>query len=176
MIQEKDLIPYQQPLCYRDGSGVTLDVLHSAFYAKANEFQISMDFKMDQIKSGGIAGIGGTSTDCLVLFHPDHLKDYFRYVITIQRQGTMAFVSVFSCGASKNSLKLSAKSNAIGTLKDTIRKTGTNDEWSIGLSLTKGLGKAALSGLASLGGSKSKREAEEIWYDSVAVIINEVIH
>lgn len=174
MFKEKDLVQYQNPLRHNDGAAVTLAVIRSLLEEKANEYQIQMEFYMDQIKTGGLLSSG--AIDCLVLCHPIHKNNYYKWVIHIKRQGTMAFIYVDTCGTSKNSLKLNMRGGAGNALKDAWKNAGKPGNWSPGMTLVGGAGKALLGGLSSLGGSKAKAQEEELWYGAVAGIISEVIY
>lgn len=174
MIKEKELELFQKPYYYTEGSQVTLESIQYQISNVASKYQIPVDFYADQISGGLISGAvgaltGGEREECLVLCHPNHQKDYSKYVIRIGTQGTMAFVSVYVYGVSKNFKKLNAGSNAKKDFKDFIFNGDVNES-------AKSLGKAVVGGLRSLGGSKNKKNDEEMWYAAMKHIIEEVIH
>lgn len=162
MIKSKELTQYQPILRYADGSGMNLATIQNALMAQAANYQIPVQFYSDQIKEGGL--LSSASTDCIVMFHPQHQNDYIKYVISIKRQGTMAFVAVDNYGHSKNN----AKSSALSDLKTSIFSKDTNES-------AAALGRAFANGLKSLGGKKSKKEEEQMWYSAMSEIIGNVI-
>lgn len=166
MIKEKDLRQYQRPTRYANGSAITLEALCDAFMNRAMEYQIPLEISMDQVKSGGMLSSG--VQDCLVLFNPQHKRDYIQYVVTIRRQGTMAFVSVDNYGVSKNAAKLMFGNNAGSDFKTAIFSKDGNES-------AHALGRAIGGALRSIGGSKAKVHEEELWYGAMGQIIQDIV-
>lgn len=167
MIKEKELSAYRKPVCYENGSQLSLDGIQNAFLNAANELQISLKISKNQIKSGGM--LSSNVQDCLVLYHPNHQKDYYNFVVSIRRQGAMAFVSVDTYGSSKNSMRLEHSGQAGKDLKMSIFSKDPNES-------AKALGRAIAGGIMGLGGSKNKKREEENWYSYIATIIQKVIN
>lgn len=167
MIKDKDLRQYQKPIRYTNGSDITLESARSAFMNRAMNYQIPLEISMDQVKSGGM--FNSEIQDCLVLFNPQHKKEYIQYVVTIRRQGTMAFVSVDNYGTSKNATKLSFGNNAGADFKTAIFSKNENES-------AIALGRAIGGALRSIGGSKSKVQEEQMWYGAMAQIIEDIVH
>ncbi|MGI6012366.1 MAG: hypothetical protein ACOX8H_12875 [Ruminococcus sp.] len=173
MIKDKELVQYQQPYYYTDGSGVTLEAIQQTLMDSAARYQIPVQFYSDQITKGMVSGalgalMGASGESCIVLHHPQHLKDYFKFAFTIGRQGTMAFVAVYSFGSSKNGKKMAFGGRAGNDLKNAIFNMDPTES-------SKALGRAIIGGLKGLGGSKAKKQEEEMWYAAVGHIIREVI-
>lgn len=166
MIKSKELTQYQPIMRYADGNGMNLAMLQNALMEQATKYQIPVQFYSDQIKDGGL--LSADSTDCIVMFHPQHQKDYIKYVISIKRQGTMAFVAVDNYGISKNITKLSAGSSALSDFKASFFAKDENES-------AAALGRAIANGLRGLGGKKSKKEEEQMWYSAMSEIIGNVI-
>lgn len=166
MIKSKELTQYQPILRYADGSGMNLATIQNALMGQAANYQIPVQFYSDQIKEGGL--LSSASTDCIVMFHPQHQNDYIKYVISVKRQGTMAFVAVDNYGISKNNAKLSAGSSALSDLKTSIFSKDPNES-------AAALGRAFANGLKGLGGKKSRKEEEQMWYSAMSEIIGNVI-
>lgn len=174
MIKEKEMTLYQNPYYYPDGTGITLDLIYEQLISVADEYQIPVQFYTDTISRGMISVAvnsltGESKEECLVLYHPNHQKDYSKYVFRIGKQGTMVFVSVYNYGVSKNFKKLVAGGNAKKDLKKFIFNGDANES-------AKALGRAVAGGILSIGGSKKKRNEEEMWYAAIGHIIGEVIH
>ena len=166
MIKSKELRQYQPTVRYADGRGINLAVVQNALMEQAVKYQITVQFYNDQVKEGGL--LNSDSTDCIVMFHPEHRNDYIKYVISIKRQGTMAFVAVDNYGISKNIAKLSAGSSALSDLKTSVFSKDPNES-------AAALGRALANGLKGLGGKKSKKEDEKMWYSAMSEIISNVI-
>lgn len=174
MIKEKDLNVFRDTYRYPNGSTITLQGIQSQLQSCASGYQIPIAFYSDQVKSGGL--LNAQAEECLVIHHPAHLNDYYKIVITIKRQGTMAFVATYSYGESKNKNKLSAGSAAGASLKAGWKAAGKEGNWSPGMSLVTGLAGGAFHALKSLGGNKAKQEEEQLYYSALVQILDEVIH
>lgn len=188
MIKEKDIGEFRPQVRFQDGQSITLQTVQNALGDCARTHSIPVAFKNDQVKFGGM--IGGHTEDCIVLYHPDHERDYFNFVITVGHQASYAFVSVYGGGtsklmkkeeaaaAAKAELKNAGKttmhswfggSSESGAMEDTLRST-------IGFAKTTGsLAKAAIGGLRSLGGGKEKLQEEKNWYAMVSDIFDEIV-
>lgn len=173
MLKEKDLREFRPTYRYPNGTGITLQSIQNAIRNKANQYQIPVAFASEKIKSGGM--LNSTVEDCLILYHPEHQKDYYNIAISIKRQGTMAFVSANDFGESKNLKKINAKSAAGSALKQGWKNAGKEGNWSPGMSLVSGAIGGAVGALRSLGGSKGKQEEENNYYGALMQILDEVI-
>jgi len=161
MIKEKDLREMRQPIRFKDGRSVTFSAMQEAFSEKADEHGIPIAFMIDQIKSGGL--IGGGTEDCLVLYHPEHQKDYFNIAIQIRYQGNYAFVTVSDFGKST----LLGNEGSKQHLKDTF-KSGSGAEKAGAL-----LG-AGIRRLAKGGTNKQALQNEQMWYTIIIDIFDEL--
>ena len=173
MIKEKELEKLRNTIRYPQGEGITLQYIQNRLKAKADEYQLDVDFYYDQITSGLVGTVvnkvaGGKMQDCIVLFHPSHKKDYTKIVFAVGHQGTMAFVETYAYGMSKNFSKMNRRSAAGKDLKETIFNPDANAS-------AKAMGRLVVNGFMSLGGSKAKLQQEEYWYGGVMEIINEAI-
>ena len=99
MLRERELSNFRPQVRIQDGGAVTLGTVQEAVKACAEEHGIPMAFGTDQIKFGGM--IGGHVEDCLILYHPEHPKDYFIFPVTISYQSNYAYVSIFCAGESR---------------------------------------------------------------------------
>jgi len=176
MLKEKDLNEIRPTFRYPNGQEITLGNIQNALADCAAGYQIPVAFSNDQIKSGGL--LNSSVDDCLIMYHPDHVKDYYKIAISVKRQGTMAFVSTYQFGESKNGNKLNAGASAKADLKagwknaNAMASAGGNN---IGMELMKGVAKGAAKGILSLGGSKAKKEEEQFYYSAIIQILNDVI-
>ena len=85
MIKEKDMFDFRDNVRYQDGADVTIQTAQIALSNCAREHGVPVIFTLDQVKYGGL--IGGSTNDCLVLYHPQHEKDYYKFAVEITHQG-----------------------------------------------------------------------------------------
>lgn len=93
MIKEKVLMPGVE---YRikNGANLSLQTIIDLVTQKAHQYEVPVSFKSEQFTPDLIAGLLGTKEDCVVLFHPQNEKNYLRYVIRTNHQGTYTFITV----------------------------------------------------------------------------------
>lgn len=185
MIKEKQIAEVRPVVRFQNGADIDLNTIRDALNGCAQGHGIELAFDNDQIKFGGL--IGGTTVDCLVLYHPNHRTDYFNFLIVVKKQGNYAFVSVYGSGESKQMKKLDnaadAKAGAASVGKKALHGIMNGDN-SIGGMFTgawgmakgsAGLVKSIAKGIGSIGGSKEKLEAEKNWYAMVNDVMDEII-
>lgn len=153
MLKSEQLREFRPTFRYTNGAGITLAIIQDALKDVAQRNGIPLAFRQDQVKSGGL--FNKTLEDCLVLYHPEHQKDYYNICIRIQMQGNTTFVVVNDFGSSKNEVKAGAAAGAI---------EGGNLGF-VGSAIAKGL----------LGPKKNKVEAEQNYYACIVDILDEVI-
>lgn len=163
MIKAKELSVFKPDVQFLQGNDISLQRIQNVLRERADNYQIPVDFYYDQIGS-----LLSQKEDCLVLFHPQHQKDYYKIVITIRRQGTMAFLSFKTYGTSKNMAKLARGGNAKSDLATALFSGDANAS-------AAALGRTLVNGVLSLGGSKAKKQNEQDWYMGIDQIINELI-
>ena len=95
------------------------------------------------------------------MHHPDHQSDYRGYCLTIDKQGTYAFVSVYTFGSSKQGVQLA---------KDDIARKNRQ-----GASLTYKAGSLAMQGVRSLLRDNKKVDEERNYYLMVGDALDKVI-
>lgn len=173
MLKDKDLREFRPTYRYSNGKEITLQTLQNAIKDIAMQYQIPVAFYNDQIKSGGV--FNSQVTDCIVIYHPEHRNDYYKIAISVQYQGTMAFVSAQDFGESKNLKKLNARGAAGSALKQGWNNAGREGNWSPGMSLVGGAIGGTVGVIRSLGGSKAKQEEENRYYGALVQILDEVI-
>lgn len=159
MIKADELREFRPQVRYPDGEGITLSTVQEAIKDCAMKMGIPVAFKGDQVKSGGI--FNGTIEDCVVMYHPEHEKDYFRFCIRVQHQGVYAFVTINDFGQSKQI----AKANYAEGYK--------NDRQ--GKDLSYKIGSVIGQGVMTLGKSKAKLEEEQRYYQCITDILDEIV-
>jgi len=151
MLKSKDMAEFRPTYRYNNGDGITLQSIQEAIQSAAQNYGIPVAFESEQIKAGGM--FNSTTDDCLVIYHPEHPKDYWKFCATIRRQGTMAFVDIFIFGYSK----LKGKEGAV---QGATQNSG-------------GITKAIVGGL--FGPNKQKMQAEDDYYGAITTIFDEMV-
>ena len=93
MIREKELRDFRPDFQYKNGREITLNLVREKLEIAMNNASAPVAFEKDQIKTGGI--FNSNTVDCLVMYHPEHTKDYFKFCIYII---TMAMMQLFVLG------------------------------------------------------------------------------
>lgn len=159
MIKADNLREFRPVIRYRDGNNINLDVVKTAINNCAKEFGVPVSFTHDQVKSGGL--FNSTVEDCVVMYHPDHYDDYFKFCIRVSHQGSFAFVSVNDFGQSKQLAKAEYEKNYKADRK--------------GKSLSYKVGSMIGQGIMTLGKSKQKLEEEKQYYQCIYEIFDEIL-
>lgn len=101
MIYASELKPIEKPN-YRireDDTPITLAGIKSYFESYNNEnYGLPIRISFDQIKSGGL--FNSTLEDCLSIINVQHENDYFKYCLTLRKQGRIAMVAMTYYGQS----------------------------------------------------------------------------
>ena len=172
IINAKELRELRTPCQYMEGSNVTLESIKSAINERAIKYNLPVAFENAKINHGNL--LMKELLDCIVIYHPEHKKDYFNIAISIRRQGTMAFVYANDFGTSKNMKKLEAKSSAKSSVKGGWSTWMTPGSGRSG-DLVHGLVGGAVGAVKGFGGSRAKQQEESAYYAAVREILNEVL-
>ncbi|MCL2353736.1 MAG: hypothetical protein FWC69_03815 [Defluviitaleaceae bacterium] len=162
MIKAKELREMRPQVRYQDGLHITLEVVYASLYEEAHNQGIPAAFYYDKISHNLL---GTDVEDCLVLYHPDHLKDYYKVAIRIKHQGNYAFVTVNDFGKSTSMGNEGSKEY----LKETFRQKGNTAE-KVGAAIGSGLRR-----LVKGGSNRQKLEEETNWYTMVTDIFDRII-
>lgn len=89
------------------GFCLTLGMIKEKFIEE-NEKSYGLPIKIldEQVKSGGI--FNSSIEDCLIITNIEHVTDYFKYCITLRKQGRIATVQLNYYGMSKLTGKMNA--------------------------------------------------------------------
>lgn len=145
MLKEKQL--NDDLMQFKTNAPLTISEAKSRIEKITSENNIPALVEVDSIKVGGL--FNSQVLDCLVIKHPEHMRDYYHIVVVI---GT-GIVMVASTGNSKQ-MKKFATAEALKA----DRK---------GKSLSYKIGNAAVGSLFLLGKSKNKLEMEQNYYDTI---------
>lgn len=121
------------------------------YVEKAYQDDIPVAFASDQVKSGGL--FNSSVEDCIVMYHPEHERDYFKFCIRVRKQGIYAFVSINDFGQSKQM----KKANTAEFMKED--RAGKDMSYKIGSLIGQGL--------RTIGSSKMKLEQENNYYQCI---------
>lgn len=98
---EKQLVtPWTGQIRCANGDNINLVTIRGAIQEEANKCGIPVAFSEDLLKVGGL--FSSEKESVLIMFNPQHPKDYLRFLIRVQHQGSYAFMQVFNLGGSKN--------------------------------------------------------------------------
>lgn len=159
MIKADELREFRPQVRYQNGEGITLSTVQEAIKDCAMKMGIPVAFRGDQVKSGGF--FNSSVEDCLVMYHPEHEKDYFKFCIRVKHQGMYAFVMINDFGQSKQM----KKANTAEFMKQDRK----------GQSMSYKVGSMIGQGLRTLGKSSQKLEEENMYYQCVFDIFDEIV-
>lgn len=159
MIKADELREFRPQVRYQNGEGITLSTVQDAIKDCAMKMGIPVAFRGDQVKSGGL--FNSSVEDCVVMYHPEHERDYFKFCIRVKRQGSYAFVMVNDFGQSKQM----NKANTAEFMKQDRK----------GQSMSYKVGSMIGQGLRTLGKSSQKLEEENMYYQCVLDIFDEIV-
>jgi len=99
-IHESSLIPSQRLQAVKVKGDVSLQAIQEALTNKAEEYGVPLSVQTEEVKKSGL--FNKASTPCLEYYHPGHSEDYFRHVMTSQKQGLYTYFEFFYYGSSPN--------------------------------------------------------------------------
>ena len=165
MIKEKELREMRPRVRYQNGASIMLKTIQNALQDYFDEAAIPVAFYADQIKYGGF--IGGSTEDCIVLYHPQHENDYYKVAITVNHQGKYAFVSVNDFGSSRQL----GNQGSVEYLKETLKfGNGVTTSEKVGALIGAGARRLIMGGV-----NKQKLQEEQDWYQFVMEAFDEIV-
>ncbi|MCM1541011.1 MAG: hypothetical protein NC121_07100 [Blautia sp.] len=159
MIKENDLREFRDMVRYQNGEGITLQTVQEALKDCAMKMGIQVAFRGDQVKSGGL--FNSSVGDCIVMYHPEHENDYFKFCIRVRKQGTYAYVSVNDFG---NSKQMAKAGRAEAYQQD---RQGKDMSYKIGSMIGQAV--------TTIGKNKAKLEEEQMYYQCVMEMFDEIV-
>lgn len=174
MIKADDLLENRPPVRYANAK-ITLEVIQRAVKDVANRDGIPVAFKRDEVKSGGF--LNSTVEDCLVVYHPEHEKDYYGFCFRLSKQGVYTFVSVNYCGESKQ-LQKAAMKESFAQMNRAERMSNrllgvdaSSDPNRMGAQVGRRIAQFAMT----RGVNKQKMEQEQMYYACMDSILDELL-
>lgn len=86
---------------FTDEAAETMDLsLVKKLLKEQNEksFGLPIKFGWDEVRHGGL--LNATKEPCLLIANKEHVEDYFRYCITLHKQGRRLNMQCYYCGQS----------------------------------------------------------------------------
>ena len=131
MIKAKELKPTERGGVRLRGESaeiITLSLLQEML-VKTNDdtFGFPISVREDKIETGGL--FSGTIQDCLIITNTKHPSDYFKYCVTLSKQGKMATINMQYYGQSE----LTGKANKAEERKQSgsLRGALANAVWGV---------------------------------------------
>ena len=143
-----------------------MEIIQRRIRECADKYNLSVTFSSEQVKSGGL--FNSSVENCIVMYHPEHEKDYFKFCIRVNYQSDISILSVDTFGQSKQMDKAYRCDIAKQGVKDYFR---AKDDYATGQAIGKAIGGA----LGAIGKSKKKLEEDEGYYSSISAILDEVV-
>lgn len=169
MVKENELREFRPQIQYRNGDSVTLEAVQQALANAAEKAGVAVAFRNDQLKYGGL--LNAKAEPCIVLYHPEHEKDYYQFCIRVHKEGEDAIVSVNEIGESTQMNKEYRSEIAKQGVKSYIH-ADSGDYNTMGRSIGAAIGGA----LGSIGKSKKKLEVEKGYYQQLIQLFDAVIY
>lgn len=159
MLKEKDVEDFMGPIRIEDPNNeVTVQSMSQSLAMAAQSHNLPVSLDTDQLKAGGL--FSKETFDGVVVSHPEHKKDYYKFFIYTTRQGNTAFVNVKIFGSSK---QLDKEGRLQAAKAYSAQQT----------QMSAKIGVAIGAGLRNLGHSKQKAAAEHQYYDVLQDVIAE---
>ncbi len=95
-----DMFRFINRVRFSNGEDVNLQVVQNLLQEECNANGIPVAFRNDTLKTGGL--FSKQVEDVIVLYNPDHIKDYLHFLLRVTHQGNYAFLDVFKVGGSTN--------------------------------------------------------------------------
>ncbi len=176
MIKAQELQELRPQVCCEDGQDITLQTIQSKLNEAAQENEIPIAFRYDQVRSGLLGG----GQECLVIYHPEHLKDYFSIAVQVKRQGKVALISIDSFGTSKLMKAEAVRKQILSAAKVGWDRAGdAHKDYNV---LNDAASSAAFMGAAAVGirhlvkgkSDKEKMEHEQQWYTIICNLLDRI--
>lgn len=157
IVKESELQEARDPIHYGDASDVTLQRLKDDLTDCAHKMGLPIFLELGQVKGGSIWK--PEMEDCLILYNPEHEKDYYKFCIRLVHIGVSGKVWFYSFGSSKQMNKL----NLFQQARDGAVKNGGGEIMA-----------NVMASLFTPGLSKKKLENEGMYYDLVLKLFENV--
>ncbi len=159
MIKIDELSKFLPTYKYTGGENVTFQVLIDNIKEEAQKYAVPVEFYNDQVKSGGI--FNREIEECIVVYHPEHKKDYYNFCVRIKRVGSIVQIQTDVFGSSVQMDKFARAEKAFEDRQ--------------GKSVSYKIGSMVGSGLRNMGKNKQKLEEEELYYDTLRYVLSEAL-
>ena len=176
MIAEKELQELRALTRCKNGQGTTLQSVLAELQKRASGAGVAVQYTYDQVKSGLFGGAG----ECLVLYNPEHRKDYVSIVVRLKEQGGQTYIAIDSYGTSKL-LKAEETRKALNSaVKESVWNRSSKPDYNPFYSAAAGAAivGAGVAGVRHLIKGKSDKENREIelqWYADICDMLIQAV-
>lgn len=167
MINPKQLTPLDKWTLHTDGEENRLDLEYCATMIKEQSalYAVPIHIEREQINVGNF--FKKEMVDVLVLSHPEHPKDYLKFVFQIRNQGIMQIIQVDNMGQSKQ-LKKAGISEANAAHRQARMDSSDHTMTS---KIAYQIGNRIGNAIATIGKNQAKLAAENEYYELVLGIL-----
>lgn len=171
-IREKELAAYSDPIRMIDDDTTGFEAIDASLKSTAEMYGAEIEVWKDGVERGTF---DMNPISCLVLCHPEHKNDYFRFCITRKVQGKTCLVQIYTLGKSTQmSLEAFQKntrafdgSGVRGTAVGALRGGALGAGFAVGSAaagIVKGGGKLLAKGIAAMMRDDVALSKEKDWY------------
>ncbi|HEM6342023.1 TPA: hypothetical protein U2D03_001607 [Streptococcus suis] len=171
MIKFKELTPFLDKWTYfpngEEMPELSLEFCKLAIEESATNLALPVEVFVDQINVGGL--FKKEEEACLVVRHPEHIKDYISLVFRLRTQGNMQIIQVDQLGTSKQLKKLHV---------DEFNRKHREERWhnsdhTISQKMLYSVGNKLGNAIATFGLNKAKVEQEKEYYQILSTILSQ---
>ena len=157
ILKEKELSEFRTPIHVGDATGLSLEQLKLDLEDCSQEMGIPASFEIGQVKTGNV--FNSEQEDCIIMYHPQHEKDYYKFCFRLMWIGKSCKVWFYSFGRSKQLEKMYAYDQAVKGAMDRGASASS----------------ARIMGRLFVHGVKQRKaEEEQMYYDTVNQVIDTV--
>lgn len=181
-IRERDLTAYSEPIRMVDDATTDFDAIDAALRSVSATFGAELKVWKDDVERGMF---DMNPVPCLMLCHPEHKEDYFRFCITRKVQGKTCLIQIYTYGKSTQMSLESFQNNTHafdgngtrGAVVGALRGGALGAGFAIGSAaagIVKGGGKLLAKGLVAMMRDDAALSREKDWYDLMGSVFQEV--
>ena len=181
-IREKDLSAYSEPIRLVNEPSTEITEVATAIENIAEEFGAEVEVRRDEVSRGFF---DNEPLACLVIVHPKHTGDYFRFCITRKVQGKTCLFQIFTYGKStqmslsdfQSNTKVFDGKGSRGTAIGVLRGGAVGAGFAVGSAtagIVKGGGKLLAKGIAAMMRDDAALAREKDWYEQMTSVFAEV--
>lgn len=161
MLKLKDL-EEMGTVSFGNAQDITLKTIKAAIGDLAERNGVPVAFYFDEAKEGGMLS---NVVNTLMVYHPEHRKDYYNMALVLHKQGNFGSVAVFAAGTSKQMNKFYRSEKSKEAVGAALKGGGSG-----------AVGAAIGGALGSLGKNKAKLQEEQLYYEIILELIGTALN